>query len=417
MNIWLINNYVTLPQHGHFCRQYYFGKNLKDMGHAPVVFAGSHPHNSDVQLIEGPEKFQVLQEEPFPWVLVKTAKYGKSRKKQILTMFQFYRNGKKAAKRAVERYGKPDAVLGSSAHPLAALLAVRLGKRFGCRSIVEVRDLWQESIVAFGVAGPHNPAVIALRRLEKWLYTHADAVVFTIEGAYDYIVEQGWDKEIPRTKVFFVNNGVDLKAFDHDREYFQLEDPDLENPETFKVIYTGSIRLANGLDQLVECAARLREHSDIRFLVYGTGSDLERLQEQVRREGLDNLVFKGHVEKRYIPYILSKSDLNVLNYLPDVTKLYRFGSSQNKLFEYLASGKPVLSNAKISYSIIDRGHCGVSLEESSPDALAQAVLKLYEMSPEEYRKLCQNARHAAEDYDYPRLTQKLLDVIKGDEGS
>lgn len=415
MKLWLINNYVTLPQHGHFCRQFYFGENLKRMGHEPVVFAGSHPHNSDVQLIEGPERFRAFQEKPFPWVLVKTAKYGKSRKKQVVTMFQFYRNGKKAAKWAAERYGKPDAILGSSAHPLTALLAVRLGKKYHCRSIVEVRDLWPESIVALGVAGPRNPAVVALRHLEKWLYTHADAVVFTQEGAYDYIVERGWEKEIPRSKVFYVNNGVDLEAFDHDLECSQLEDPDLEDPETFKVIYTGSVRLANGLDQLVECALRLREYPRIRFLVYGTGSDLERLQERVRREGLENLVFKGYVEKRYIPYILSKSDLNILNYSPDAIKMYRFGSSQNKLFEYLASGKPVLSNVKISHSIIDRGHCGFSLEESGPEAFAEAVLRMYELPREEYRALCQNARREAEEYDFGRLTQKLLGVLKGDE--
>lgn len=415
MKIWIFNNYTSLPEHGQFTRSYYFGKNLKKMGQEPVVFAGSHPHNTDTQLIEGPEKFRLFQEEPFPWVLVKTAKYGKNRKKQVLTMFQYYLNGKKAAKWAAERYGKPDAILGSSAHPLAALLAVRLAKKYKCRSVVEVRDLWPESIVALGVAGPRNPAVIALRWLEKWLYIHADAIVFTAEGAYDYIVERGWDKDIPRSKVHYVNNGVDLEAFDHDRECFRLEDPDLENPETFKVIYTGSVRLANGIDRLVECAARLREYPSIRFLIFGTGSDLDRLQERVRREGVDNLVFKGHVEKRYIPYILSKSDLNVLNYSLDAIKMYRFGSSQNKLFEYLASGKPVLSNVKIAYSIIEHGNCGVSLEESGSDSFAKAVLRMYRLPREEYQVLCRNARCEAENYDFGKLTQKLLGAFNGDK--
>ena len=413
MRIWLINNYVTLPRHGQFTRQYSFGKCLKDMGHKPVVFAGSHPHNSRAQLIKDGRRFAPDDEAPFPWLLVKTLAYGKSRKKQVLSMFQFYLNGKKAAKYALERYGRPDAVLGSSAHPLAALLAVRLAKKYGCRSVVEIRDLWPESIVVYGIAGPCNPAVIALRRLEKWLYKNADAVVFTMEGGYDYIVEQGWEKEIPRSKVYYINNGVDLEAYQYNREHFQVEDPDLDDPDTFKVVYAGSIRTANGMDQLVDCAALLRDEPRVKFLIYGDGPDLEALRERVRREGLSNVALKGRLDKKYIPYVLSKSSLNVLNYSPKAVAGYRFGSSQNKLFEYLASGKPILSNVRIGYSIVDRERCGLSLERADAEAYAEAVLKLSRLPEEEYWELCENARRTAREYDFKKLTRKLVDVMEG----
>ncbi len=417
MKIWLINNYVTLPKYGHFCRQYYFGVHLKDMGHEPVVFAGSHPHNSRAQLIGDRRRFMPSGESPFPWIYVKTLNYEGSRLKQILSMFQFYFNGRKAAKWAAERYGKPDAVLGSSAHPLAALLAVRLARKYGCRSAVEIRDLWPESIVAYGVAGPRNPAVLALRRLEKWLYRHADAVVFTMEGAYDYIVERGWERDIPRSKVFYVNNGVDLERFDADRERFRLEDPDLEDPDAFKLVYTGSVRMINGLSQLMGCAERLRNHADIRFLVYGGGDDVEELMRLCREKGLTNLVFKGPVEKKYVPGILSRCDAALLNYRPETVKLYRFGNSQNKLFEYLAAGKPVLTNVKIAYNPADRRPC--CFASASPDAedYAEAVLKLYRMPGAEYEAACRNARRIAEEYDYQELTKRLLQALEGPPGS
>ena len=86
MKIWIFNNYNMLPEQGGLNRHFYFGKALKEMGHEPVVFVGSHPHNTTEQLIEGKEAFRVYQEEPFPWVLVKTAAYGKSRKKQVFTI-------------------------------------------------------------------------------------------------------------------------------------------------------------------------------------------------------------------------------------------------------------------------------------------------------------------------------------------
>lgn len=409
MNIWLINNYVTLPQHGHFCRQYYFGKCLKDMGHNPVVFAGSHPHNSDVQLIKDHVKYDIYQETPFPWILVKTLKYGSNRIKQVFTMFQFYCNGKKAANCAAKRYGKPDAILGSSAHPLAALLAVRLAKKYGCRSVVEVRDLWPESIVVYGIAGPRNPAVIALRRLEKWLYTHANAVVFTMEGAYDYIVEQKWEKDVPRSKVFYVNNGVDLALFDRNREQFCLKDPDLENSDTIKVIYTGSIRLINQLGLLVDMAKEL-QNPRIKLLIWGTGDELGALQERVRVEGVTNIVFKGHVEKKFIPSIVSRADINLVHWA--MTPLLKYGVSVNKLFEYLAAGRPVYATIRTPHSIIESTDCGFATKGFSPKELAEGLEHMAALSEEERQRMGENARKLAEEYDFSNLTKKLIKVME-----
>lgn len=325
-------------------------------------------------------------------------------------MFQFYRNGKKATKWAAERYGKPDAILGSSAHPLAALLAVRLAKKYHCRSGVEIRDLWPESIVVMGVAQKNNPAVLLLKRLEKWLYKHADAVVFTMEGAYDYIVEQGWDKEIPRSKVFNVNNGVDLEAFDYNRDHFRLEDPDLEDPETIKVVYTGSIRLINRMDLMVDMAKELR-NPNIKLLIWGTGNELEALRERVKAEGLSNIVFKGFVEKKYIPSIVSRSDINLVHWT--MSSLLKYGISYNKLFEYLAGGRPVYATVRTPYSIIAPAGCGFVTKGFTPKELAEGLERMAALLPEERCRMGENARQTALEYDFKYLTKKLLAVLEG----
>ena len=87
-----------------------------------------------------------------------------------------------------------------------------------------------------------------------------------MEGAYDYIVEQGWENEIPRSKVYHINNGVDLEQFDYNTEHFRVDDPDLDDPNTFKVVYTGSIRKANGLGILVELQKLILAHNSIESL-------------------------------------------------------------------------------------------------------------------------------------------------------
>ena len=106
MRIWLINNYNTLPEHGQFTRNYYFGKTLKEFGHEPVVFIGSHPHNTDLQLIEGSDKYKIYQKDPFPWVLIRTRKYKGSKISRVISMFDFYQNMKEAAK----HFEKQDAI-------------------------------------------------------------------------------------------------------------------------------------------------------------------------------------------------------------------------------------------------------------------------------------------------------------------
>ena len=123
-------------------------------------------------------------------------------------------------------------------------------------------------------------------------------------------------------------------------------------------------------------------------------------------------MFKGAVPKNCIPYILSKSDLNVINYNPDTVAVYKYGSSQNKLFEYMASAKPILSNVEIGYSLIDRYNCGVCKNLPTGEKYAEAVLQMYRLSEEEHRQMCVNARKVAEEYDFKVLTDKLLSIIQ-----
>lgn len=409
MNIWILNNYNMLPEQGGLVRHYNFAKCLAEKRHHVSVFVGSHPHNTDLQMIQDRSAWKIGQKTPFRWVYVRTLNYAGSRLKQILSMFQFYRNGKKAALAFFNQGERPDIILGSSAHPLAAVLAIRLAKRFRCKSIAEVRDLWPESIVAYGIAGPHNPAVLALRRLEKWIYKKADALVFTMEGAYDYIVEQGWDKDIPRSKVHYINNGVDLEQFDYNTEHFHVDDPDLDDPNTFKVVYTGSIRKVNNLGLLLD-AAKCVNDPRVKFLIWGDGDEREALEWRVRDEGLTNVVFKGRVEKKYIPSIVSRANLNFAH--NSFTYLFNYGISFNKLFDYFAAGQPILCDFPCRYNPVIIYGAGMEVRDTRPQEIAAVIGQLAELPAEQRRLMGANARRAAEDYDFKRLTDKLMAVIE-----
>ncbi len=409
MNIWLINHYAVPPQYYPLARQTYFAKYLMEMGHTVTIFAASTVHNSNQNLITDGAAYREETVNGVHYVYIRCRNYTGNGLSRIYNMVEFAWKLPGVCK----RFPRPDAIVATSMPPVSCAAGIRIARKYGCRGVAEIADLWPESIVAYGIAGKNNPLVVLLRRLEKWIYKKADAIVFTMEGGYDYIIEQGWEKEIPRSKVFHINNGVDLALFHENMERNPLQDDDLTDPDTFKVVYTGSIRKANGLELLVDCAERLKDQPKIRFLVYGAGDDVERLRTACRDRNINNLVFKGPVDKTYVPYILSKSDLNVLNYNPDSTVIYRFGSSQNKLFEYLASGKPILSTVKIAYSILKKYNCGIEAEQPTAEGVAQGILKLYQMTPQQRLQIQENCQRAAEEYDFKQLTQKLMDVIEG----
>jgi len=408
VNIWLINHYAVPPKYYPLARQTYFAKYLMAMGHTVTIFAASSVHNSTLNLITDGRKWREETVDGVHYVYIKCCDYQGSGLKRIYNICEFAWKLPGVCK----HFEKPDAIVATSMPPTSCAMGVHLGRKWGCKTVAEIADLWPESIVAFGIAGPHNPAVTALRRLEKWIYKKADAVVFTMEGAYDYIVEQGWEKEIPRSKVHHINNGVDLAQFDYNRDHFQLDDPDLNDPATFKAIYTGSIRPANNPELLIDCAKHLLQYPDIRLLVYGGGENLDELRQTCETQGLTNCIFKGSVPKKNIPYILSKGDLNLLNYDLKSIGVFKYGSSQNKLFDYMASGRPILSNVSIAYSLIQKYHCGQ--DDTLPDAkaYANAVLKFYHMDAAARRTMGANARRAAEDYDFKLLTDKLIAVIE-----
>lgn len=406
MDIWLINHYAVPPKYYPLARQTYFAKHLMAMGHTVTIFAASTVHNSDMNLITGGERWREETVDGVHYVYIKCLDYQGNGLRRIYNMCEFAWKLPGVCK----KFSRPDAIVATSVPPTSCAMGVHLARKYHCRGVAEIADLWPEGIVVYGIAGPRNPAVIALRRLEKWIYKKAGAVVFTFEGGYDYIVEQGWEKEIPRSKVFHINNGVDLEAFQYNRAHFRAEDSDLDDPDTFKVVYTGSIRRINNLGILVDAAKEIKDPR-IKLLIWGAGDELPALRQRVLDEGVGNVVFKGQVEKKYVPSIVSRADLNVVHW--EMSPILRYGVSYNKLFEYLAAGKPVFSTVRPGRSILEENFCGRDTKGFSPRELAAGIEEIAALPKETLAEMGANAKKTAEEYDFRVLTEKLLNAIEG----
>ena len=417
MKIWMLNHYASKMFSGKAGRHYWFARELMNRGYEATIFAASTVYQSTVIEI-GKEKYKICPSDGMDFVFVKTRPSVGNGFARIASWIDFYRNIIPAAKAYAKKNGKPNVIIASSVHPLTLVAGIKIAKRLHVPCICEVRDLWPEAIFQFGMVKSNSIIGHILTAGEHLIYKKADALIFTKEGDKDYLIEKRWTVDlggdIDLSKCYYINNGVDIASFDDRKENDQLDDVDLLDGRLFNVTYTGAIRPVNNVGNILDAAIIINgnpKYNDIRFLIYGDGDQLEDLKRRVSSENITNVKIKGSVERKFIPFILNHSKLTVLNY-SQTNYNWKRGNSSNKLFEYMASGKPVISTVNMGYSIIKKYECGVELDCNTPEELAKQVILFHDMPKEEYEAIGQNARRGAFDFDYVNLTSRLETVIK-----
>ena len=400
-NLWILNHYAGTSGGRH----YKFAKNLTEDGYNVKVFRASTFHKRNENKITDGRQYLYELHNGVPYVFIKTRDYVGNGKDRVKNMFDYAWGLLSVTKEFDTK--KPDIIYASSVHPLTWLAGYILAKRYNAKFIAETRDLWPETLVAMGRIKRNSIPAKLLYTLERFIYKKADALIFTFPGGKDYVNNIGLDT----TKVRYINNGVDSTEFVDNKQKYIVEDTDLDNENTFKVLYTGSMGQANALNYLLEAAKITNEKGfkDIRFILYGDGYQKEELVNYARDNNISNVVFKGRVEKKYIPNVLSKGNLNI--FTGKHIYLYKYGLSLNKLFEYFASGKPIVSNMECGYNLLEKYKCGFTVPGGSAETLSEGILKFYHMPQREYESYGQNALIAARDFDFKTLTRKLEKIL------
>lgn len=411
--IWIMNHYATTPSNGPLPRHYYLAKRFMKAGYKVIIFASNQLHATGTEVEVKKGKYAEIDENGVKFLFLKTIRYHGNGVKRILNMISFYFALLRSWKSVVKKYGKPCVIIGSSAHLLTCVAALKIAKKNNIPCISEVRDLWPEELFTVGKVKEKSLFGKALLALEKDIYFKSDALVFTKEGDTDHIKEMKWDTKnggiIDLKKCYYINNGVDFDDWNFNIENHKFELLDTEK-RVFRVGYAGSIRPMNSVDFLIDTAEYLKNYSKIIFYIAGSGSLLEQLKQTAKEKGLKNVIFTGYLDKRKVPSFLSQMDLNILVYSNDHYNWSR-GNSSNKLFEYMASGKPIISTVKMGYSIINKYNCGEELEEYTHKALATAIRKFNFMDRREYLKYCKRALEGSKDFDFDQLSLKYLNVI------
>lgn len=265
----------------------------------------------------------------------------------------------------------PDVVIGSSPHLFAALAGSRLASRLAVPFVLEVRDLWPESLVAAG--GRRGPAYHALGAMARFLYRRADRIVVLARGTAEHLVRNG----VQPAKLLYVPNGVHLESFT------QLPDA---SRTALTLVYAGAHGPANGLEAVLDAADLLRDDARVGFLLVGDGPAKGALLADAARRRLHNVRFRDPVPKSEIPSLFARADAGLM-VLRD-SPLFAYGVSPNKLFDYFGAALPVVCNVpgEVAAMLAGAG-AGEQAATSSGAALADAIRRLAARSPAERRQL------------------------------
>jgi glycosyltransferase involved in cell wall biosynthesis len=167
--------------------------------------------------------------------------------------------------------------------------------------------------------------------------------------------------------------------------------------------------MANALESLID-AGRLLTGTDIRLVIVGRGPDEDRLRG--RASGLANVVFAGSVAKADVPATLRLFDACYVGF--HRSPLYRFGIAPNKVYDYMAAGRPVILAAEAGNDVVRDADCGVTVPPDDPVALAEAIQSLRARPTAELTRLGANGRaYVAREHGYRVLARRYRAVLEG----
>ncbi len=406
--LWILNHYAISPDMAGGTRHFDLGRELVKNGHHVTIFASGFDHHTHRYVKISPkEKMRVEEYEGVRFVWINTIPYYGNNWRRVLNMLSYGWRVLSCSR----GLPKPDVVIGSSMHPFAALAGWWLARRYKAKFIFEVRDLWPQTAVDMGAMKKNSLPAKLLYAWEKFMYNKAEKIIVLLPYAKDYVASRGISPE----KVFWLPNGVNLEGFDHPaplEEGSEVAEVFEQYRDKFKVVYTGAHGPANGLEVIIHAASIFQDRNlGIHFFLIGDGPDKDRLISVAKEKRLNNVSFLPPVSKALIPSILERADLLV--HTIKKIEVLQYGMSPNKMYDYLASAKPIVTSIEAKNNPVEEANAGIAVEPENPEALAGALIEISKLTEQERRELGRNGRQYVEQFHNIKVLAKNLVYLLG----
>lgn len=300
--------------------------------------------------------------------------------------------------------GKADVVISTSPQFFCGLAGAFVSQLKRVPWVLEIRDLWPESIIAVG-ALTNRKIIGLLEGVETWMYRNADHVISVTDAFTRHIAARG----VSRDRISVIKNGADLERFIPGRKENDFR---REHGLTGKFVasYVGTHGMAHGLGTIFEAAELLKDRDDIVFLLVGDGAERDQLVRMRDEWGLSNVLMLPQQPKEMMPSILAATDASLV--LLRKTDLFKT-VIPSKIFEAMAMERAIVLGVEgESRQIIEEGECGICIEPENSNELADALVRLRE-NPALAESLGKNGRtFVQESFNREILAMRYLKLLE-----
>ncbi len=267
--------------------------------------------------------------------------------------------------------------------------------------VMEIRDLWPESIKAVG-AMEQSRILKILDRIVLFLYKRADKIIVVTDAFKDRIMALGIESE----KIHVIKNGVHLSKYQpRGKDHTLLKKHGLENK--FVIAYIGTHGMAHKLDFILDSAVEVKQ-KEIHFLFIGDGAFKGRLIQQAKDLNLKNVTLLDAIPKAAVADYINIADVALINLRKSDTFKKVLPS---KIFENAAMLKPILLGVEgEAKDLVTSYHAGLSFEPESKNEFLEKVNLIFE-DKEQYLKMQEGGLKLAKDFDRKKLALEMFEIL------
>lgn len=285
---------------------------------------------------------------------------------------------------------------------LQAIPAIFLGWLHKCPVVLWIQDLWPESLSATGYI-KNDRLLKLIGHVVRYIYRHCDLMLTQSKAFVPTVTSMA-----PGKTVIYFPNSVD-EAFTKKLDVALPEIPELESG--FCVLFAGNVGSVQAVDTILEAAILLKDFPDIRIIVLGQGSRLDWMRQQIQLKKLTNLYLPGQFPIETMPGLMKKADVLLVSL---IDKPIFSATIPNKIQAYMAIGKPILASINGEGArLVQEANAGLAVPAEDAMAMADAILKFVQMTPNERADLGLNGRrYFAEHFNHDHLMNQLIEHFR-----
>ncbi|MCA0151578.1 glycosyltransferase family 4 protein [Rossellomorea vietnamensis] len=289
---------------------------------------------------------------------------------------------------------KYQVVLATSPAIFVAMVGVIAKWRFRAKLILDVRDLWPESLKGVGVFN-YKFILSFFNKVEKQIYKSSDEIIINSLGFKEHIVKV---REINSSKLSFMPNSARV---DEIRSNTPSDD-------RFKVIYAGNIGLAQDGDLLIKLAKELAEKK-IDFTIIGYGLNRQEVYEEIKKEKLTNVRFISPKTRKECLKIISQHHIGIVT----LNEKSVFETVlPGKVIDYMTCGVPIVAAVSgYSKQVIEDEHVGFVVEDRDSGKLVD-LIEFLQLNKKVRHTMSQNGnKYVQKNFNWDANIDTLTKII------